>query len=219
MLSVFLLFTETLISWADYGEHTHICGKVVQYFCQDKSDPSINPACFVQGADGPTNIHLQYDCTASNCYGYGWNYGSSDTNMTCNSDILLPFQDQPSLIRRYGTPTLFTSRPQMNRQSDPCLRIECNPPLAQIVDGNYFWIRSEFIITIIFSIEFFCRIAVADSVVRYLRDIMNFFDILAILPFYIELISAGGLKNLNFAILPSSPEHYIYVIARSFKVS
>jgi hypothetical protein len=46
---------------------------------------------------------------------------------------------------------------------------ECNPPNRQLVDGNNIWVKMEIFINGIFSVELFLRIAVADSVLRYLK--------------------------------------------------
>jgi hypothetical protein len=132
------------------------------------------------------------------------------------SSWVKPFQLREELSDKYGSPTLFTSRPAMHRRSAICNRMECNPPTNRIIDGNEIWIKAEVFIAIIFSIELCMRIAVADSVLRYFKDIMNTFDILAILPFYVDL-HAG--RSLDFSIVPSSPQNYLIVISRSFKVT
>lgn len=126
-----------------------------------------------------------------------------------------PFQLREELLNTYGNPTMFTSRPAMHRQSAICNRVECNPPTARLVNGNQIWVKAEVFIAVIFSIELCMRIAVADSVLRYFKDVMNTFDILAILPFYID-VYAG--RDFDFSIVPSSPQNYLIVISRSFKV-
>lgn len=77
----------------------------------------------------------------------------------------------------------------------------------------------EFIITAIFTIEYLLRISVADSLVRYFKDVMNLFDILAILPFYVDALRAKSFNSLNFAVLASAPMPLGFVVLRSFKVS
>jgi hypothetical protein len=83
------------------------------------------------------------------------------------------------------------------------------------------WIAAEFFINLIFSIELILRVAVAESVLMFLKDIMNVLDILAILPFYIGLfntVSNGPFSSLDFSILASSPEPIFIVTMRSLKV-
>jgi hypothetical protein len=43
---------------------------------------------------------------------------------------------------------------------------------------------------------------------------MNIFDMLAVLPFYVEVYHGAS----DFTILPSSPQNYLTVLTRSFKV-
>eukprot|EP00927_Polykrikos_kofoidii_P066990 TRINITY_DN6253_c0_g1_i1.p1 TRINITY_DN6253_c0_g1~~TRINITY_DN6253_c0_g1_i1.p1 ORF type:complete len:589 (-),score=81.18 TRINITY_DN6253_c0_g1_i1:140-1906(-) len=67
--------------------------------------------------------------------------------------------------------------------------LETMPELESIPKG--FWAVVETLCTVIFSIEFVCRLLVCDidggSVIRFLRNITNLMDLLAILPFYLWL--------------------------------
>jgi hypothetical protein len=204
MLSVLLLFTETIPSWGSFGEDSVYCESVVQAYCVDKFDPILDPGCFAQN-NITNNLYsyvqrsakinqetadylykparLRFDCEGHDCFGVGLNYGSPwQGALSCQQWTSPqynwtgpPFQDASSLLEHYGSPTLFTSRPKMHRLSDVCLRMECNPKNKQAVPGNKFWVKAEIVITVIFTIELLLRMSVAESVVRYLFDIMNIF--------------------------------------------
>jgi len=55
------------------------------------------------------------------------------------------------------------------------------------------WQLFEGIISIIFTVEFILRIAVCRSMTRYILDSMNLVDLLAVLPYWIEIASQGTL--------------------------
>jgi len=49
----------------------------------------------------------------------------------------------------------------------------------------------------VFTAEFFIRLATTPSYIRFLMGFLNYIDLLAILPFYLELLitSTGGTVN------------------------
>jgi len=55
------------------------------------------------------------------------------------------------------------------------------------------WQVMEGIVSIVFSVEFLVRIASSRSISRYLSDTMNIIDFCAIIPFWIEVFTAGKL--------------------------
>ena len=54
--------------------------------------------------------------------------------------------------------------------------------------GNIGYVVIEWIVSILFTIEYLVRISVARNKVRYFFDVMNMIDFLAVIPFWIELI-------------------------------
>lgn len=220
ILSVILLFSESLVSWANYGEGTKICGEVLKLYCVDKHDPAADPGCFIQRNQQTTADRLNFGCKNDGCFGFGENFGAFDSSVTCSNTTAPPFQQRDQLFTTYGTPHVFTSRNRMNRMSAICKRIECGALGGTAPYGNWFWVRGELLITIIFTIEFLLRLVVADSWFRYWKDPMNTFDVLAILPLYYEAILAameGNVYDLDLTILASAP-NAIDMSIRSFKV-
>jgi hypothetical protein len=218
-LSIFILYTQTITSMSLYGESTHICGKTVQAYCDNKKDPFLDPGCFVQTADyGPTLDKLAYDCDHAGCFGHGLNFGSLYSNMTCVNGTILPFQTKSELEYTYGKPYLFTSRQEMHRVNPICTRMECMDNSDNYYNGDALWIAVEFLTSIIFSIELILRIIVAESLYSYWQDKMNLFDIFAIIPFYTEVFGTLRGQKIDFSIISSSPEPIFFVTMRSLKV-
>lgn len=222
--SVFVLFTQAVVNLSQYGESTEICGKVVELYCSDKIDSQMDPGCYVQMLNRTTNAvftsseRLQFRCESHNCFGYGNNFGASVTNVTCSNPSYSPFQTKDDLEYTYRSPYVFTTRARMHMINPICTRIECKENIGSY-NGNPVWIGFEFITNLVFTIEIVLRMVVSDSVLEYLNNTMNIFDILSILPFYIVLGRSKTITNLDFSILASSPEPVIFVILRSFQVS
>ena len=219
MLSVLLLFTETLSSWNRWGPNSQLCGSVLQKYCDDKHSPILDPGCFAHDEFGLKPTKLRFLCSEDDCWGQGYNYGGSLSNLTCDGDNdveNLPFQSKETLYYTYGYPNLFTSRPKMHRISPICTRMECNPVYVASFDGEWLFYRAEILITVLFTIEVIMRATMTDSIVRYFSSAMNIFDLCSIFPFFIEVSGYSGV--VDFAIISSSPENYFIVLARSFKV-
>lgn len=219
-LSIFIMYTQTITSLTLYGENTSICGSLLQAYCSDKDDRFLDPGCFVQSTNGPTSKLLQYNCDESDCFGHGLNFGSGYTNMTCVNATVLPFQSADELMYTYGLPFSFTSRAQMQRISPVCSRIECTDNSVGYYNARPLWIVTEFMMNTIFLVELVLRIAVTQSLTAYLTDVMNYFDILAILPFFLSIIilNEGSINSIDFSILASSPYNFYIVLSRSFLV-
>ena len=123
-----------------------------------------------------------------------------------------------------GPPYFYTQRPQVHTVSPICKRIECTLFEQHSSFGEKFWIPAEFVMNCIFTIEFFLRIYVSSSVLGFFKDTMNLFDFLSIAPFFAEVSNTaynneGSIRNINFAILSSTPSPLVLVVMRSFKVS
>jgi hypothetical protein len=220
------LFTQTIIKLTPYGESTNICGELLQVYCSNKNDHFLDPGCFVQGTNGvlypPKKLRFSSGldiCEHSDCFGRGLNFGAAGSNSSCLNEFVKPFQNQSQLAYQYGKPNLITSRAKTHRMYPVCPRIECTNNEGIKYNVNKYWIILEFVVNGIFSLELLLRVAVTESFTTYCKDKMNFSDIVAIAPFYVELIrtySSG--KRLDFSILASSPLPIVYVVIRAFKV-
>ena len=64
---------ETMPSYMAYGESSYYCEKVVQAYCADKTNQTLDPGCYVYptkyGASGAATT-LSYFCSSSSCYGH-----------------------------------------------------------------------------------------------------------------------------------------------------
>ena len=109
----------------------------------------------------------------------------------------------------------------MHLLSPICTRIECIDNSNSYTDTRVLWLLAEFVTNITFTIELILRIFVAESLMHYARDKMNFLDVLSIIPFYVELFRTllfQGFDKLSFSILASSPAPIFFVTMRAMKV-
>ena len=89
----------------------------------------------------------------------------------------------------------------MNIINPICTRIECTDNSAEYTDVKFFWVVVEFIINITFTVELTLRLLVCDSLYYFIADYLNIFDVLSVVPFYVELIKTlvgHGFDSLNF---------------------
>jgi hypothetical protein len=222
--SIFILYTQTSVNLTQYGENTTICGKVLRIYCDNKFDNTLDPGCFVHLANGTvTDTHLSFGCeNADHCFKYGTNFGAPYSNVTCLNEDSPPFQDVAQLDYTYGKPYLFSSRDKMNHISPICTRIECMDNSDQYSDVKLFWVFIEFVINMTFTVELSLRILVSEGLMSFFYDYLNVFDVLSVVPFYVELVKTlafKGFDSLDFGILASSPEPLFFVTMRSLKVS
>lgn len=225
MLSVLILYTQTLPSFTTYSESCPLCGTVLQIYCVDKDDPLLDPGCFIQTPEGISSTQkLKFGCSSSDCFGYGANFGSDWTNMTCNPSVYIrpgyvrPFQTLDSLTYNIRAADFTVPRDKMHMIEDICYRMECRYDSPQIVDGNAAWLPLEIIINLSFTLEILLRVAVSFSWSSFFLDFMNIFDILSVIPFYLDIINGFRSKVFNFAIIASSPDPIIFVTMKSLKV-
>jgi hypothetical protein len=222
LLSIFILYTETLTSYKQYGEGTASCGIVLQQYCSDKSYHT-DPGCYVYSdynVVDPSYNKLSFDCSGNNCFGHGYNFGSDATSMSCEGDNT-PFQSNIDLNIHYREVTMFTQPEDVQRRYAICTRIECvNNEVS--FDAHVWWIVGEYITNIIFTIEVMLRMICIGSVELYFLDKLNIIDFLSILPFYALIIRASeeGIdpSNIDFSILPSTPIPVILTILKSIKI-
>jgi hypothetical protein len=92
----------------------------------------------------------------------------------------------------------------------------------QFNDAQFLWVLIEFVINITFTVELSLRILVSKGILIFFYDYLNVFDVLSVVPFYVELVKTlafKGFDSLNFGILASSPDQLFFVTMRSLKVS
>jgi len=71
-------------------------------------------------------------------------------------------------------------------------------------DHENLWFAFEFFFVMNFSVEFLCRIISCPDKLLFCRTFMNYIDLVAILPFYIDIVSriaASGADPPNFGFL------------------
>jgi hypothetical protein len=223
-LSVATLYSQTLTSLSTFGEQSKVCREVSELYCEDKFDASMDPGCFTYAN---RTVRLRFYCDdddadLSACFGHGMNFGAGwkSTNMTCDDSVsghIPPFQYQDSLNRRYGNPTSAQNRVVSQRVFAPCNRIECSTTYAgSNVNGNAIWLPLELFINSVFLIELVLRAIVTDNWWDFFTDILNVFDILALLPFFIEI---SMQESIDFSILPSGPDPLFILSSKALKVS
>lgn len=217
LMSVLMLYTQTVPSFGSYGESTDICGEVLQAYCPSKFDNTLDEGCFAHDDLGVTSDRLRYDCDDSDCFGHGYNFGAEHSNVSCLASEP-PFETSYELAANFRLPDFMVSRSEMHELHDVCQRIECTF-VEGGVNGNFVWIPVEIFVSFCFSLEIISRIYVADSIYHFCWDFLNIFDILAVIPFYID-ISQAYFNNvpLDFRILSSSPAPVLLVAMKSFKV-
>jgi hypothetical protein len=228
LLSILMLYTQTITTYTLYGEHTEMCESVVSIYCSDKHNPYLDPGCFVQPITDPDKADkLKFFCKDDDCYRHGWNFGSPTALYSCNLNgttvtdddsfnEVRPFQSFSSLQLHYTLPSFFPSRELMHKANAICERVECTDNSKEYEDISNVWIVSEVIINSIFTVEIMLRLFVSDSFYAYILDKVNIIDWIAILPFYIDIIRAlSEGKGLDFSILSSSPRPIFFVAVRS----
>lgn len=221
LLSLALLFCQSLTSYQTFGEGTSYCEHSVEIYCKDKT-ANFDPACFVQNPDysGIQEPHtkLHFNCGGPQCYGVGANYGSDTSLMSCKyrSDSIFwedddfaasnieqkNFRDRFDLAKEYGPSTVFTSRLDMQLRSDICGRIECRLDGEAQYNLDSLFLTAEIVLNAIFTVEVILRIyTTGHTVVYFLSDKSHIMDVLAVLPFYLVL-ALGGSVTQNLYLMP-----------------
>lgn len=66
--SIAIYGIETMPRYIRYGESSLACERVVQAYCQDKTDPTLDAGCF----DWATkSTKLRFSCDEASCFGQG----------------------------------------------------------------------------------------------------------------------------------------------------
>ena len=72
---------------------------------------------------------------------------------------------------------------------------------------------------IIFISEIIARLYIASSPIEYLSNLQNWFDVLSVVPFIVEVISSLVTgSQINFSFISSSPSQYNYLFFKVLKV-
>lgn len=175
LLSIFLFCCESLQELAASGVESPGCRHAVQEYCSktgflgDRWDGP-DPGCFVRGADKTTDFSQRIDFTCINptdsptCYANGLNFGSLNASAPSCEDV-------------------FSSA----GASIICYRQQCNKVVNTIVDMGPYWIYFEWTFGIAFTLELVLRFAASRDRAKLIQDFYIIFDILAIVPFFVEV--------------------------------
>ncbi|GLD94019.1 hypothetical protein PINS_up002630 [Pythium insidiosum] len=171
MLSVLTYFSQSLPELRRFGIEVLACEEVVQDYCSLHGVAALDKGCFVRLEDGDVDFSrpLDFFCdestsnTSTTCYAAGVNTGSlAPGSLPCASLFEPP------------AATYICNRPQCV-QSEPLINMEFN------------WIYIEWFFGIIFSVELLLRFYVSRARRRFLNDLYNVFDVLAVLPFIFDV--------------------------------
>lgn len=174
VLSIFLFCCESLRELSSSGITTTACRTVVSSYCSESGFENADPGCFARSdLTGLTNYTQQLDFTCSSalvapdCYGYGLNFGSANASaLSCANAFL---ESGVNLI---------------------CYRQQCTEGYT-FVNMEPYWIYFEWFFGIIFTAEFMLRFFVAHDRLQLLTDGYMLFDILAVVPFFVEVCTVA----------------------------
>jgi hypothetical protein len=240
-LSITLLFSESLTTYQSYGEATSHCERAVELYCEDKLSTT-DPACYVQNTDysgiASPETKLSFNCDTTACFGYGANFGASNSLMSCKyrSDSVYwldddfagsnteqrNFAEKYDLLQRYGMPSMFSSRLDMQTSSDVCGRVECRLNGDAQFEAKTLWVTGEFVLNNFFACELIMRaFAVGNTFVYFMSSPYHFFDLLAIVPFYVTVFaqnSKGSILETDFSLLPTSYDGILFNYLRGVRL-
>ena len=221
IISVLLLFLQSLRTFHTTGENSYYCERVVEVYCDNKNDYSLDPACYDINSNGMNKI--RFNCNDDDCYGHGNNFGSiigiggrshevnnvdSFTGYTCASDHgngISPFQTSDTL----SPMTIFNTLINVHQNTPICQRLECSMSSDYAFDGNYIWIALEILLFLIFSTELCLRIWVAArnstfNFIEYFSKLSSIIDLISVIPTVVEVIYAMTINRLDFNVLTSA---------------
>ncbi|TYZ69033.1 hypothetical protein PybrP1_008459 [[Pythium] brassicae (nom. inval.)] len=193
LLSVFLFCCESLPELSSTGAQTIACRRVVREYCLKKGFVGTtwvppDPGCFRLGLSGSADLSQRIDFACSspsdapNCYGSGTSFGSFAPSAPSCESVFNP--TGVSLI---------------------CYRQQCNT-INTIVDMGPYWIYFEWMFGIVFTLELVLRFAASQTPALLVRDLYIIFDILSIVPFFVEVLEyvVQGVEP-SYAIVATSP--------------
>jgi hypothetical protein len=135
-----------------------------------------------------------------------------NSNYTCVTDheyYIRPFRDQEDL----EPTTIFNHRLHSQQNFDICYRRECKYVFVVSIirccvpscklrvyvcrvtpfvwDGNYLWFVAETFVNSVFLLEITARVYMASSLQAYASYLPNWFDVLSIVPYIVQVITAA----------------------------
>ncbi|KAF0708605.1 hypothetical protein As57867_006276, partial [Aphanomyces stellatus] len=198
VLSLAVFYAETMPEFQAFGPHSRLCLGAMARYCASATVET-DPGCFVFAS--PSTIatpatKLQMDCvitltpSSSNdttitepsvCYGVGWNFGSTESRVSCA--------------------TSFAASDKV------CNLRQCQPGHTPIVDMTDHWLYVEAICGVVFTIEFGLRLYAAKHRRTFLRAPSTWVDLVATIPFYVEGIIAAMTTGHSpvYAIVSAFP--------------
>lgn len=193
VLSIALFYLQTTPELQLSGVKTLLCRRTIKDFCHTYD----RPGCYVHNATGmPTKQKLKYNCkdtdTSDYCYGQGYNYASSNFNYTC-----------AEAFGSKGMLRVCKNRLCSPVQSTPFCNMEPN------------WIYIEFFFGIYFTLEVMFRIYVHPHRRMIWQDFPLYVDLIALLPFYVEVGTIIGGTVPIYSVVPTAP--FFFTTIRVFK--
>ena len=86
-------------------------------------------------------------------------------------------------------------------------------------DGNAIWLVAETFINIVFMLEIAARVYMSTTLNAYISYLPNWFDVVSVIPYIIELItSAVNRRPVQFRFISSSPTEYLSQFANILKI-
>ncbi|CAM9628067.1 unnamed protein product [Heterosigma akashiwo] len=187
--SVFVFALESVPEFQTYSESSYYCQNAVRLYCDDKYDRLLDPGCFVAQNQSITEDRLQFFCGEDNCFGVGNNFGAIQF-LTCST----------------------------NQVHDICFRPECDNDHYLMFDASQFWLPLETFFALVFTAELVTRLIVARNKLQFCLDTMNWCDVAAVVPFYVDVVdSLVSGTPLDFTLGPTKPALLMFI--RMAKVS
>ncbi|OQR99256.1 Voltage-gated Ion Channel (VIC) Superfamily [Achlya hypogyna] len=181
ILSVLMFYAETTPELQHYGMDSDLCHDAFASYCASRDDVG----CFVRSATNetttkPLDFYCDADASNPDCFGVGYNYGSNATLPHCYS--------------LFSNPTRI------------CEIRQCKPGHVPMFDMTLKWVYLEYYFGAVFTCEMALRLYAARNRGAYLRSVGTYIDVVAVTPFYAEVIQ--GIVNGRvpmYAIVPTFP--------------
>lgn len=224
--SMMVTVGETMPEFQKFGESSYFCQEVVQSYCtplysnEDQvKTHALDPGCYVYQENATVAsapIPLRFDCGAfglneSNCFGVGLNFGSLDAKAyTCHrtsASPIIPFQTKAQLLRAKETRHAL------------CDRLQCDDDSVTYIDMAKYWVFSEWVFAILFTLEQLASFLIAKSTKEFFSDMVVWIDLVSMAPFYYleyNRITNPAIDSV-YAIPPGSND--LFTIFRLLRVT